>query len=130
LSDGLSRALATPHSDSEMPRLPAGRLSHSEVTRSLQSSRYRNTLQDCYTVAMNALSREMNRVARHSLHPIILATGSPVCSFEANLGYTAISYLKEQTNPQKAQDVGCALMDAHEGCLLKEINMNTLITLL
>lgn len=74
----------------------------------------------------------MNRVARHSLHPIILATGSPGqdCAFEANLGYTAISYLKEQTNPQKAQDVGCALMDAHEGCLLKEINMNTLITLL
>lgn len=49
-------------------------------------------------------------------------------TFEASLGYTAISYLKEQNKNQKVQKAEFVLMDKDEVWLLKWFNTYVLIT--
>lgn len=58
----------------------------------------------------------------------VLGSPGQDCTFEANLGYTAISYLKEQNKNQKVQKTEFVLMDKDEVCLLKGFNTYKLIT--
>lgn len=59
--------------------------------------------------------------------PVLWSPGQE-WTFEANLGYTAISYLKEQNKNQMVQKAEFILMDKDEVCLLKGFNTCVLIT--
>lgn len=59
--------------------------------------------------------------------PVLWSPGQE-CTFEASLGYTATSYLKEQNKNQKVQKAEFILMDKDEVWLLKRFNTYVLIT--